>query len=113
MKQKIARFVAGDTVRTPMHADAINELVDALNKLLHMNVINGKGKFEYADNIALNLDPGAETTEEEASDSSSASSEEPEDEEGPPTGYEHISITYCPGAGSDPVTRTVLARIED
>ncbi|PTY03345.1 hypothetical protein DB346_05545 [Verrucomicrobia bacterium LW23] len=103
---KIKRFIAGDTERTPMHEEAINEIVDELNMWRNAKIINGRGQFVFAgDEVALDLNPDTEGTEETSTGEAGTAPE-------PPPGYEHITITYCPGEGMDPVTRTVLALIE-
>ena len=52
---KIARLNKGDSKRTAMHADVMNEIIDRLNALLSMTVSPARaGKFTYADaNVVL------------------------------------------------------------
>ncbi len=56
--QQIARLEKGDSTRTARHADVMNEIIDAINKLYAMTVTpQGAGKFIWADaNGVLALD---------------------------------------------------------
>ncbi len=56
--EEIATFEVGNSDRTPMHADAMNEIVDSLNALKQMTVSPTEaGKLVWSDsNVVLQLD---------------------------------------------------------
>ncbi len=58
--QEIARLEKGDSTRTARHADVMNEIIDAINKMYAMQVTpQGAGKFIWADaNGVLDLSGG-------------------------------------------------------
>jgi hypothetical protein len=65
MKYEIKLFVPGDRDRTPMHVDAINEMVIWLNKLINMRVMGRRGEFVISGmDMALNLTPDPNGTSE-------------------------------------------------
>lgn len=53
---KIQRLEKGNKKRTARHADVMNELIDAINKLYELKVSGGLGKLIVADgNVVLQL----------------------------------------------------------
>lgn len=58
--QQIARLEKGDSTRTAMHADVMNEIIDAINKMLALTVSpQDAGKFIWADaNGVLQIEGG-------------------------------------------------------
>lgn len=71
--QQIARLEKGDSTRTAMHADVMNEIIDAVNRMLALTVSpQGAGKFIWSDaNGVLQI---------EASTGTGCGDEEPPDE---------------------------------